>query len=50
MVQDGTQDDMLRLLQRKAQAGRWLDVRGAPQVFDVVPRDLTESLEVHDLV
>ena len=49
-MQDGAQDGVWRLLQRTSQAGWRLNACGAPQVFDVAPRDRADPLEFHDLV
>ena len=48
-MNDGTSDRMLCLLQGKLEPCRWLNVRRASQVFDAVPRDVVEPLEVDDL-
>ena len=50
MVQDASQDGMLRLLQGKPESCWRLNVRGAPQVLDFGPRDRAEPLEIHDRV
>ena len=47
-MHDGTKNGMLRLLQRKLEPWRRLNVRGTSWIFDVVPRDCVEPLEVHD--
>ena len=48
-MHDGAEDGMLGLLECKPESRRWLNVRGASEVLDAVPRDVVEPLEVHDI-
>ena len=48
MVHDGTEDRVLSLLESKLESCWALDVGGAPEVFDGVPRDHVEPLEGQD--
>ena len=48
-MNDSSKNGMLGLLQRKPELRGRLDKRCATQVFDAVPRDGFEPLEVHDL-
>ena len=47
MMCDVAEDGMLFLLQCEPESRRWLNVRGAPEVPDAVPRDRIKPLEVH---
>ena len=44
-MHDGTEDGVLSLLESKPESFWLLDVGGAPEVFDVAPRDRVEPVE-----
>ena len=50
VVHDGTESGVLGLFEGKPESCSELDVGGAPEVFDVVPRDGVEPLEIRDFL
>ena len=50
MVHGGTESGVLSLLEGKPESCGKLNVRSAPEVLDVVPRDRVKQFEIHDFV
>ena len=48
MTCDGVEDGVLGFLEGEPESRRWLNVRGAWEVLDAVPRGCVKPLEVHD--
>ena len=48
-MNDGLENGMLGLLQRKPEPRGSLDIRRATQIFDAVPCHVFKPLEVHDI-